>query len=80
MIQISAAHLKSVSLKSKNISNKKIYTQPNWWDIDCQTIKSQKYNCLEQFRRCRTDENLNLYINKKKRFKHMCMKKQKLFK
>ena len=50
--------------------------QPPWWDAECEQIKQDKYSQLKVFRHTNSHEDLQSYIDIKKKFKNMCKQKQ----
>jgi hypothetical protein len=62
--------------KKKSTRNKP-YTP--WFDQVCKAKKSIKYKALRCFRACKSETNLNTYIQAKKEFKNICTEKQTLY-
>ena len=54
-------------------------TQPVWFDRECESLKNIKLRNLKQFRRIRSEEYLQAYINSRKTFKNIICEKKKIF-
>ena len=52
-------------------------TQPVWFDRECESLKNIKLRNLKQFRRIRSEEYLQAYINSRKTFKNIIWKRKK---
>ena len=51
-------------------------SQPPWWDTECEQLKQDKYRHLKLFRHTNSHDDLNEYIDMKKKFKKLCKTKQ----
>ena len=54
-------------------------TQPLWFDRECESLKTIKLRNLKQFRRIRSEEYLQAYINSRKTLKNIICEKKKIF-
>lgn len=54
-------------------------TQPVWFDRECESLKNIKVRNLKQFRRIRSEEYLQAYINSRNMFKNIICEKKKVY-
>ena len=58
---------------NKNVDNN---LQPEWWDNECQILKSNKSSLLRKFRFTNRNTDLIAYKRAKNRFKNVCRLKR----
>ena len=70
---ISIYHKSGENMKIKPFNNKfERITQPEWWDNECQRLKSNKFSLLRKFRFTNSEVDFNTYKTAKNRFKNVC--------
>ena len=65
-----------MKVKKKNVQ----FTQPKWFDKECNNIKKLKYKALRRFRKTNDDNDLTNYIQTKRDFRNICDQKKKTYK
>ena len=69
-------HKSGDTMKIKPFKNTHENTQPEWWDNDCQLLKSYKFNMLRKFRFSNNNLDSIAYKRAKNRFKNTCHSKR----
>ena len=46
--------------------------QPNWWNIECEKAKREKFTCLNKFRRSNDTGDFRCYVAMRNKFKELC--------
>ena len=56
--------------------NRPLASQPDWWDSECECLKAEKYDVLQQYRKTGDHKILDAFLDKKKQFKSLCQEKK----
>ena len=62
--------------KSRNYYFKK---QPGWFDKECEHFKNKKFEALNRFHESNLEEDLQVYLDKRRYFKNLCKVKKREF-
>ena len=77
MIYEAGKCLRKTTCSSKGTKRKSSHSQqPEWWDEECDKLKTDKYSKLHRFRLTKSRTDLQSYINSKNIFKNMCRAKR----
>ena len=77
-IKLSAGEMQTKTNRN-NGSKTEINPQPDWWDSDCENLNKMKFFYLHEFHKSNKTDDLNLFLETKKKFKSMCTIKKKAF-
>ena len=61
----------AVKMQYKDKPNVKLNKQPDWWNLNCDLAKKEKYQTLRQFRKTNTESDFELSTRARNKFKEI---------
>jgi len=76
IVHRAAYAMKCQPLSTRNVNNNKHRPHADWWSAECDAAKFDKQLKLRIYRHTRLQDDLNIYLASKRKFKSICRQRQ----